>query len=342
MSVSILSIDDPRWLAFVSQHPAASAFHHPSWAQLLAECYGYQPVLLSKLGDTGAVVGGLPFLEVKSRLTGNRMVALPFTDFCPPLVPSDAVRDELIELVQAEVRNKIWPRTEVHWPLPDRLGIYPSQPMARHVTRLSADPEEVLRRFKGSVVRLIHQAETAGVVIRRGESWSDLRSFYGLHQETRRRQGTPVQPLHFFRLLWERILSAGIGTVLLAWKDAQPVAAAVFLRWNRTLIYKYGASLPAYWHLRPNNLLFWSAIRWGCESGCEVFDWGKTDLDNEGLRHFKRGWGGKESIVHYSIVADHAPARSPSGPGHILVPVIQRSPIWVGRVVGELLYGHFG
>jgi hypothetical protein len=50
------------------------------------------------------------------------------------------------------------------------------------------------------------------------------------------------------------------------------------MAWNGSLIYKYSASDPAYWRLRPNNLLLWRAIQWACENGYHTFDMGRTDL----------------------------------------------------------------
>ena len=131
--------------------------------------------------------------------------------------------------------------------------------------------------------------------------------------------------------------------MLLAYKEEQPIAAAVFLHFNRTLTYKYGASDPTFWKLRPNHAIFWHAIQWGCEHGYEIFDWGKTDMDNQGLRDFKLGWGSQEQILHYSVLADRAPVTKLSSGSNqrLMASVIQNSPAWVCRMIGELLYGHF-
>jgi lipid II:glycine glycyltransferase (peptidoglycan interpeptide bridge formation enzyme) len=210
--------------------------------------------------------------------------------------------------------------------------------------RLGPDPEAVFRQFKRTQVQQpIRQAERAGVVVRRGEAWEHIGLFYQLHLQTRRRLGTPVQPLRFFRLLWERLITQGMGFVLLAYQQEQLLAGAVFLHWNKTLTYKYSASDPRFLPLRPNNLLLWHAIQWGCEYGYDVFDWGKTDMDNQGLRDFKNGWGSQEQILHYSVLADRPPVAKLSGGTNqrLLAGVIQHSPAWVCRLIGELLYGHF-
>ena len=329
------------WLANLSIYPQATIFHHPSWINLLAYCYGYRPNLLAFQNGNGLMPAGLPVLNVNSLITGRRAVALPFSDFCPPL---GVVSDVFINELQAWRKQQRLPQLLVHWPLPEGDGVFQGEVNAQHITRLNAGPQAVFREFKRTQVQQpIRQAEKAGVVIRRGEGWQDMRLFYELHLQTRRRLGTPVQPLRFFRLLWERLMTQGLGFVLLAYQGEQLLAGAVFLHWNKTLTYKYSASDPRYLYLKPNNLLLWHAIQWGCKSGYEVFDWGKTDINNEGLRDFKRGWGSDEQILHYSVLADHTPvAKLSSGINQrLLAGVIQHSPAWVCRMIGELLYSHF-
>ena len=94
--------------------------------------------------------------------------------------------------------------------------------------------------------------------------------------------------------------------------------------------------------LRPNDLMLWHALRWGCENGYQVFDWGRTDLGNDGLRNFKRGWGSEERLLHYTVFADQPPTHKPLRDNykHLLQTVIQHSPLWVCRLAGELFYVH--
>jgi lipid II:glycine glycyltransferase (peptidoglycan interpeptide bridge formation enzyme) len=186
--------------------------------------------------------------------------------------------------------------------------------------------------------RNIRKAERTGVRVVLGRAPADVRRFYGLHLLTRRRLGAPVQPRRFFDLLAARLLARDEGFVLTAYVDDVPAAAAVFLVGNGTLIYKYGASDARYWEHRPNNLLFREAIRWGCEHGCHTFDWGRTDLEDEGLRQFKMGWGAREEPLVYAVIAA-APPRPASGRlQRALGAVIRRSSPWVCRVIGEGLY----
>jgi lipid II:glycine glycyltransferase (peptidoglycan interpeptide bridge formation enzyme) len=211
-----------------------------------------------------------------------------------------------------------------------------------HTLALDADPEALFHSFhRSQVQRNIRRAEREGVLVRSAERESELTDlFYELHCATRRRLGVPVQPRRFFRLLWEEILESGRGFVLIADVDGAPAAAAVFLTSPSTVTYKYGASDSRHWSKRPNHALFWAAIRIACERGCQAFDFGRTDLGDHGLRQFKLGWATDEQPLVYSFLCGARPgsAAKRSVSAQLLQPVIRRSPLFVSRALGALLY----
>ena len=343
MKVDFVKSDDSKWIPWIYNRSEATIFHHPLWSGLLSGCYGYVGSILTLIDNGGNVLAGLPLMQVNSPITGQRTIALPFSDHCQPLAIEDKwLKELLLELNVWRKQNAI-SEFIIHWPISVAEDVYPLETFALHTTCLAPDQELISKSFQSKVRRFVRQAEKANVFIRNANSWEDMQIFYRLHLKTRQRQGTPIQPLRFFRLLWEQVISQGLGFVLLAYKEEQPIAAAVFLHFNRTLTYKYGASDPTFWKLRPNHAIFWHAIQWGCEHGYEIFDWGKTDMDNQGLRDFKLGWGSQEQILHYSVLADRAPVTKLSSGSNqrLMASVIQNSPAWVCRMIGELLYGHF-
>jgi CelD/BcsL family acetyltransferase involved in cellulose biosynthesis len=333
-----LGIDDAGWYEFVAASSDAVAFHHPAWAELLAECYGYRPFCLA-LRNGSSIEAGLPMLEIPGLVGRHRWVSLPFTDHCPPLARTASARAALPQALE-EAREAFGARrVDVH------AGIDGGQFQSRvaavtHTLELRHDPGEVFEGFhRSQVQRGIRKAEQSGLVLKRGDRERDLtEAFYALHLSTRRRQGTPVQPRRFFSLLWRRMVEAGLGFVTLALLDDQPVAGAVFLAWNGTVIYKFGASDPRFLSLRPNHLLFWETIRQSCEEGFLRLDFGRTDLDNHGLREFKTRWGAVETPLVYSALAGAPPDLAPGPARRALSELIRRSPPWVCRAVGETLY----
>jgi CelD/BcsL family acetyltransferase involved in cellulose biosynthesis len=334
-----LEVTDTRWAEFVESCPAAISFHHPSWAGLLAECYGYRAFALARTGADGRIVAGLPIIEVCTPLRSRRWVSLPFTDRCPPLVPPGLPLADLVQEMDATRRDSGVSRLEIRSTV-EGPGASVGRVAVMHRLGLDQDPDTVYGGFRRSGVRKwITRAEGSGVTIR----WADSRlalvdTFYRLHLGTRRRQGVPVQPRRYFDLLWRELIKPGLGFVLLAYAGGTPIAGAVFLAWKGTVIYKYGASDAAYWGLHPNHLLMWTAIRWGCERGFQAFDFGRSDLGSKGLRQFKDSWGSEETDLVYTTIGGQA-AQPPGGRLHEAMSlVVRRSPTWVCRTLGEMLY----
>lgn len=331
-----VQIDDPRWTELVGAHHDAGPFHHPAWALTLAESYGVRPFALGFPASDGRLQAGIPVAEVAFRLTTKRFVSLPFTDSLEPLSSQTVHPDQVAEAVLAAAFSAGVGEVQIRGAASSRFALEPAGTL--HVLPLEPELEAVRRRFHASQVRRgIDKALKGPLVVRRAESSADLTDvFFGLHLRTRRRQGVPVQPRRFFDVLWRRIMDSELGFVLLAYHGSDAVAGAVFLAWNETVVYKFGASEPAALGLRPNHLVFWEAIRWACESGYRRFDFGRSDPGHTSLQEFKRRWGGVEQELMYAVAgrAPHSERRS----SRLVAPVLRRSPLWLGRLVGSALY----
>ncbi|MCG2767286.1 MAG: GNAT family N-acetyltransferase, partial [Anaerolineae bacterium] len=330
-----------RCVAFVDSVPNANIFHHPAWTSLMAECYGYRPFVVATCDEKGEIKAGLPLMEVNSWLTGRRWISLPFTDHCNPLYRGDTPPRELFEYLSELQREHDVPRVEIRSAVPRGHQAHEVHSQVLHVQVLSPDTRAVHGKLHENVRRCIVKAERQGVTVRWAESKRDLDVFYDLHCGTRHRQGVPVQPKRYFELFWERIIGAGLGFILLAYKDAVPIAGTVALTYKSTLMIKYTASDRDSWRLSPNHSLYWAVIRWGCEHGYTSLDWGRTRASNTGLRDFKRRWGAQESILTYSILSAAPPGDVTNRLSGIMGATIRHTPSWVCRVTGELLYRHF-
>ncbi len=336
-------IADPRWLAFVEGSPTAEVFHHPRWLELLRSQYGYELQACCVANGRG-IEAGIPIARIESRLTGRRLVSLPFSDVCSPALAPGAGPAALDALGRAliEETGKSGLALTVHGSLPPAPGAFVRHRFYRHLLPLVGDPAEVERRYSKSQVRRgIKKARREGLRWERRTDTAALDAFYALHVRTRRRLGVPTQPKRFIRR-FEGLFSAGLGFVALILDGGRPIAAAVFLTHNGTVTYKYGASDARALGKRPNNLLFSEAIRWACAAGFQTLDFGRTDIDNEGLRSFKRSWGASEVSLSYTYLTEREPRLDPGLRDRIVSATIQRSPAVVGRLAGEVLYRHFG
>jgi hypothetical protein len=336
----MIAPSDSRWMDFIQTCPDANIFHHPNWLELMQECYGYTASILAIPDADGNIRTGLPFMKVNSPLTGRRWVSFPFSDYCNPLYRDEAAREELARELVNIFQSGLAKKMEIRWCLPHRPEIQQVSEFVLHTIKLDPDPVEVSKRFKRTHLQNIHTAEERGVTVEFGDQIEHLKIFYDLQLETRKRHGVPAQPWKYFDLLWRYIVKAGMGFVLLAHQDNEIIAGMVYLGWGKTLIAKYAASREDRFNLRPNNLLFWEGIRWGCQNGFGVFDMGRTEVENAGLRNFKSRWGAVEEPLYYSFLASKQIQPSNGRLDRILHSVIQHSPLWVCRLSGELLYRH--
>jgi CelD/BcsL family acetyltransferase involved in cellulose biosynthesis len=342
VALTIDPIADPRWRTLLAQSPEGSAFHHPAWLRLLGTSYRYRLSACCIATDDGRLLAGLPVATVASRLTGKRLVALPFSDLCPAVVADGAPREASRELSDAlaDMQRSHELPLEIRAPTEVVAGASAGERFHHHVLALAPDPAAVQRRFaRPQALRGVRRALREGL---RAEVRTDrdaLAAFYRLHLATRRRLGVPTQPRRFIMGL-EALFDEGLGFVLLVRAGDRDVAAAVFLTSHGVLTYKYGASDPSSLAARPNNLLFMEAIRWGCEHGYGALDLGRTDWGQHGLRSFKLSWGAEERELRYRHLG--RAATRDARVGSVLGGVIRRSPPVASRLIGEVLYRHAG
>ena len=335
-------IADARWTALLAEAGDVSAFHHPAWMTLLRERFGHSISACCLVGPDGAIRAGLPIALMSSRLTGRRLVALPFSDHCPPLrVGSNRALDAALAGELDRLRRGMGLDLDVRGPVDGSAGAEPVARFHHHVLALDPDVGVVERGFRRSqALRGARRAVREGLAVERRTDAEALAAFYGLHLATRRRLGVPCHPRRYILAL-ARLFARGLGFTMLVRDAGRPVAGGVFLTHGGTVTYKHGASDQRFQNKRPNNLLFLETIRWACEQGFAELDFGRTDIGHEGLRSFKLSWGADERLLAYWRFSD------PESAGRrrelrVSPRLLRRSPAVVSRLVGEVLYRHVG
>lgn len=345
--MSIFEIDplgDPRWNVFTRQHPAASVFHRAEWLQALKATYGYRPLALCSNPPDTPLVNALLLCEVRSLLTGNRFVSLPFSDHCEPLVDNADEADLLVNALAHRTEAKHLKYAELRPILrgPRPLGLLGiSSSYFFHRLDLRRTEGALFKSFhKDCVQRKVRRAERESLRCEEGTSETMLQHFYKLFVITRRRQRLPPQPLK-----WFRSLIANMGKdlkIYTAFKDDIPVASILVVTDKKTIVYKYGCSDARFNNLGGTPLLFWNAITEAKANGIEELDMGRTDTDNPGLVAFKEHWGAQRSTLNYW----RYPARPAVSRSGIAVEYARRVMPYAHDkaliLLGRLLYRHVG
>ena len=339
---------DHRWDSFVESHPRASVFQSSAWLEALRRTYGYKPVVFTtSTGDTlnNAVV----FCQVESWLTGRRLVSLPFSDYCEPLVDNYDDWQAITAAFELQAWQDGWRYIElrplhplaIHTCL-NRIKI----PYTFHQLDLQPDIQTILQNFhKSSTQRKIRRAEREGLIYREGRDETLLNHFYSLISAARRRHSLPPQPK-----VWFRNLVACLGPQLkirVAFHQNRAIASILTIQFKDTLYYKYGGSDAEYNNMGGMHLLFWTAIQEAKSAGLRRFDFGRSDADQQGLITFKNRWGATQSaLTYYRYSVSETPR-------HLFEPeakwkskmaraVLGKLPVGILPFVGQILYRHVG
>jgi CelD/BcsL family acetyltransferase involved in cellulose biosynthesis len=337
---------DPRWAALVETHPSSSVFHTTAWLEALRRAYRFEPVVWTDCEPGQPLTNGLLFCAVRSWLTGNRLISLPFSDHCEALSSPDPAEPEWQASLAAPLSREPWRyiefRTRQPFPAPPG-ACHSTQEFCFHELDLRPPLPQLFAQFhKSSTQRKIQRAEREGLRYECGRSPALLNAFWDLLLLTRRRHGVPPQPRAWF----ENLLAAFGDAVAIrvAFQDRKPAAAILTLRHRRTLVYKYGCSDATLNHLGGTQWLFWRAIQEASDQGLEAFDLGRSDLDAPGLITFKDRLGAAPSRLTYTRLS-----RSPAGGFHPATnsrgiqfrkQLLKSLPAPALRMAGRMLYRH--
>jgi lipid II:glycine glycyltransferase (peptidoglycan interpeptide bridge formation enzyme) len=170
----------------------------------------------------------------------------------------------------------------------------------RNTVRVDLTPleTELLAGMKQKMRYNVRLAERKGVKVRLGGQ-TDLELLYRMYAETSIRDGFVIRDESYYQTAWGRFLQAGLGDVLIAEVEGEPVSALVLYRFGGTAWYFYGMSRDIHREKMPNALLQWEAMRQAKAMGCTTYDlWGAPDAFDEnnpmwGVFRFKEGLGGK-------------------------------------------------
>jgi CelD/BcsL family acetyltransferase involved in cellulose biosynthesis len=297
-ALDVVTVDpavDPRWRDLATGQ-AASLFTSPPWIAAVCGTYGFAPEARIALDPSGTAVGGLAWVRVEDP-RGTRLLSLPFSDRADPLVPDLPVWKAVSGSATAG-EPPFTLRCLDGCPAVEDPRLRVVGEAAWHGTPLDTGLDDLRARLSGTSRRNLNTAERAGVTVEVRSDLDAVRDMHALHVRLRKyKYRLLAQPVALFERIWQEFAVDGGVTTLLARAGDEVVAAALFLEWDGVLYYKFGASVPEHLRLRPNDALYWTAIRLATERGLRSVDWGLSDLDQPGLVAFKRKWASVERSV---------------------------------------------
>jgi CelD/BcsL family acetyltransferase involved in cellulose biosynthesis len=288
-------VNDPRWLEFIAQHPSSSVFHTPAWLRALQRTYGYMPTALTTASPGAQLADGIAFCRIRSRITGARLVSLPFSDHCQPLSASKELLNALPEICRSEKLKYVELRPLV---LPPASKLTVSERYRFHVLDLHPPLEDIFRKFHADCIRRkIRRAEREKLEYEAGRSARLIDEFYALQVITRHRHSLPPQPREWFQNLVSEMGDRML--IRVARFNGRAISAILTLQHKKTATYKYGCSDAEDNNRGGMQLILWKAIEEAKAAGMESMDLGRGGIEDKGLALFKERWGAQRLEIAY-------------------------------------------
>lgn len=316
LRVEILTIEQAEskgWDNMVADHPMGSVYQHTAFGKVIASTFGHvKPYYIALVDKNDRYVGGLVLFLVKSWLTGNRLVSIPWACYGDPMTSSvgefEILFIEVLELsqrvkasyVEIKARNSTGLLADTNLMIP----VYYNKSHFLDLTKgLNAVWDGFHRR---SIKQKIKRAERNGIRVRFARSEQEVISFYQIFGKNRRRLGLPPQKLEFFRNIWKYMVPRGLAHFMIAHKQDQLVGALCNFTFKETVFLSYIATEELLHRCGIGQYLFWAAIRAASEKGLKIVDFGKTPQYASGLTQYKKKWGVGEleaPVFYYPRVA---------------------------------------
>ncbi len=282
--------------------------------------------------------------RVSSWITGTRLVSLPFADHCEPLLNDPGDLLTFANWLRAECDRQGWKYFELR-PLMlqnESYGLQPSRSYCLHQLDIRPDPDRIFQALhRNSIQRKIRRAEGERLSYEVGCSSNLLDEFYRLVLITRKRHRVLPQPRDWFANL-VKCMDESVQ-IWLARKNVASIAALLTLRHRSTMIYKYGCSDGEVHNLGGMPFLFWKLIEESRASEAERIDFGRTELNNEGLITFKNRFGtSKSKLTYYRYPNPESRELVAKRDSPFVRKVCSILPDAVSRMAGRILYRHIG
>jgi hypothetical protein len=301
----VFSIDplrDARWLNLIDQHPKATVFHTRGWLRALKSAHGYEPIAYTTSLPTEPLTHAVVFCIVRSWLTGSRLISLPFSDHCEPLLEHSEQLRVICAYLHSLKKNERWKYVEMRSTHGDLScdGLFQRDTtFYLHKLDLRSSLDDLYNSFQRDCIqRKIRRAQREKLTYEAGNSEALLRKLYPLFERTRLRHHVPPQPIRWFRTLIDCM--GENACIRIVSKDDEPLAGILTLSHGNKVVYKYGGSDPRFHHLGSMPMLLWNAIQESKHNGAVEFDFGRSDCESTGLIAFKEHWAAERlALTHW-------------------------------------------
>ncbi len=283
---------EEKWRRYVILSKESTFFHQLRWKNIIMKTYGFIPHYLVAQ-ENNEIKGIFPLFFLKNR---KMLISIPFAPYGGPCADNSDIK--LLFFIEIDQMIKDKKAKYVELRLYNKENYPNTHIVDRYVTsilELEENPEITWRqKMSGYVRNRTRKAIHSNLKIDFGVD--HLSAFYNIYIKAIRDLGTPSHSFDFFKNLVAEFPQN--VEILIASKGGKPIGCMFLLFFKKTITNMWSFSLKKYYHLCPNNLLYWEAIKYGFEKRYTFFDMGRS-LKDTGVLRFKKQWGSQTKQLYY-------------------------------------------
>lgn len=338
---------DPEWDAFVETHPHGWVCHTSAWLKVVQHVWkNLKPYYIIARDDEKKISAGIPLCLLKSLTGKKRLISTPFSTLTDPLATDDRSLVSLLSKIpdlmeQENISSVVFKTFQATNSIPTEIYSR-SDKHIHHALDLTLSEEQLMSSFHRSNRKSIKKSLKSPLTINYASSLIELKRFYDLYLITRKRLGLPVIPWSFFEGMWNFLKDCNWIDLLNIFYNDTFVGGMISLKYHNSISAEVLAYKPEFLTMCPNNLLIWSTILNAKKEGRQEFDFGRTDLSEQGIMKFKDQWTMKKTLLptfRYPKMNGNSSQKEEAGSAMKLMrSMIQNQPMPIYKSASKLFY----
>jgi FemAB-related protein (PEP-CTERM system-associated) len=332
-----------RWDAFVRACPDATFFHLSGWQKVIEGSFGIKTWFYYVQQD-GQILGVLPLAEIKSRLFGHSLGAMPFCVYGGPAAPNDAARQMLDgaahELAQQLGVGHLEYRGMQRFH-PDDAAWHTKELYVTFRKEITGDDEANMNAIPRKQRAMVRKGIKLGL---RGEVDNNVDRMFEAYAHSVHRLGTPVFPKKYFAMLQE-VFGNECEVRTIVTDDNRLVAAVLSFYWRDEVVPYYGGGMDIARDVAGNDFMYWNLMQAAAARGCRLFDFGRSKLGT-GAYDFKKNWGFTAQHLPYEYKlygASALPDNNPLNPKYqLFIKMWKKLPLPLANFMGPYIVRNLG
>lgn len=333
----------PRWDAFVRTCPDATFFHLSGWQKVIEESFGIKTWFYYVQQD-GQIQGVLPLAQIKSRLFGHSLGAMPFCVYGGVAALTDTARTMLDGAAHALAQELGVGHLEyrgMRRAHPDDPDWHTKELYVTFRKPISGDDEENMNAIPRKQRAMVRKAIKLALV---GEVDDNVDRMFDAYATSVHRLGTPVFPKKYFALL-QQVFGDECEVRTVTTATGELVASVLSFYWRDEVVPYYGGGTALAREVAGNDFMYWNLMQAASARGCRLFDFGRSKLGT-GAYDFKKNWGFTAQPLPYEYKLYRAtalPDNNPLNPKYqLFIRMWKKLPLPVANALGPYIVRNLG